>query len=82
MNVKRTGSREIKATDSDDLYGIMQRILIRENKLGRNCERLWVLSFGNDNRLLCVERLSKASAEEPKEVFSLALQKRASAIIL
>ena len=86
MNVKLTKAEKIRILNSDDLYGIMQRILLRENKIDRNREHFWVVGLENNYRILFIELISKGTVNktlvEPMEVFSLALQKRAASIIL
>ena len=86
MNVKLTKAQKIRILNSDDLYGIMQRILLRENKIDRNREHFWVIGLENNNRILFIELISKGTVNKtlvkPMEVFSLALQKRAVSIIL
>ena len=76
----------IRILNSDDLYSIMQRILLREQKIDQNREHFWVIGLANDHRLLFVELISLGTVNqtlaEPMEVFSLALQKRAVAIML
>ena len=86
MDIKLSESEKIKILNSDDLYGIMQRILLRENKIDRNREHFWVIGLENNNRILFIELISLGTVNktlaEPMEVFSLALQKRAVKIIL
>lgn len=86
MNVRLSDSDKIKILNSDDLYGIMQKILLRENKIDRNREHFWVVGLENNNRILFIELVSKGTINktlvEPMEVFSLALQKRAAKIML
>lgn len=86
MNIKLTQAQKIKILNSDDLYGIMQRVLLRENKIDRNREHFWVIGLANNNRILFIELVSKGTMNktlvEPMEVYSLALQKRAAFIIL
>lgn len=86
MNVKLSESEKIKILNSDDLYAIMQRILLREDKIDQDREHFWVIGLANSSRLLFVELISMGSINktiaEPMEVFSLALQKRAVNIIL
>ena len=36
MNVKLEDSEKIKVLNSDDLYGIMQRVLLREEKIDQD----------------------------------------------
>ena len=86
MNVKLTEAEKIKILNSDDLYGIMQKILLRENKIDQNREHFWVIGLENNNRILFIELTSKGTINQtfvkPMEVFSLALQKRAAKIML
>ena len=86
MNIKLTNSQKIKVLCSDDIYGIMQRILLRENKIDRNREHFWTISLDNANKILNIELVSMGSATktivEPMEAFSVPLQKRAVRIIL
>ncbi len=86
MNIKLSEADKIKVLNSDDLYGIMQKILLRENKIDQNREHFWVVGLENNNRILFIELISLGTVNktlaEPMEVFSLALQKRAVKIIL
>jgi DNA repair protein RadC len=86
MDITLSAADKIKVQEADDLYPIMQKILLRENKIDRNREHLWVIGLESNFRILFVELVSmgsvKRSIAEPMEVFSLALQKRAVSIIL
>ncbi|NDV15648.1 DNA repair protein [Muricauda sp. TY007] len=86
MDIKLTEAQKVKILNSDDLYGIMQRILLREDKIDQNREHFWVIGLENNNRILFIELISLGTVNralaEPMEVFSLALQKRAVKIIL
>lgn len=86
MTIKLTKSEKIKVLNSDDLYKIMQKILLRENEIDQNREHFWVIGLENNNRILFIELISLGSVNktiaEPMEVFSFALQKRAVQIML
>lgn len=86
MELKLTKAEKIKILNSDDLYGIMQRILLRENKIDRNREHFWVVGLEINNRILFIELASMGSVDQtlvkPMDVFSFALQKRAAKVIL
>jgi len=86
MDIKLTDAERIKILNSDDLYGIMQRILLREDKIDQNREHFWVIGLANNCRILFIELICLGSVNrsiaDPMEVFSLALQKRAVQIIL
>ena len=86
MDIKLTEEEKIKILNSDDIYGIMQKILLRENKIDQNREHFWVIGLENNNRILFIELISLGTVNQtlvkPMEVFSFALQKRAVKIIL
>ncbi|MCC7455306.1 MAG: JAB domain-containing protein [Crocinitomix sp.] len=86
MSIELTEAEKIKIINADDLYGIMQKILLREDKIDQDREHFWVVGLATNNRILFIELVSKGSINrvtvEPMEVFSLALQKRAVSIIL
>ncbi|WP_299549956.1 JAB domain-containing protein [Seonamhaeicola sp.] len=86
MDIKLTEEEKIKILNSDDIYGIMQKILLREDKIDQNREHFWVIGLENNNRILFIELISLGTVNkalaEPMEVFSFALQKRAVRIIL
>ena len=86
MNVRLTKEERIKILCSEDIYDIMQRILLRESKIDRNREHFWTVSLDTANRVLNIELISMGSVNativEPMEVFSVALQKRAVKVIL
>lgn len=86
MDIQLSDEEKIKILNSDDIYGIMQKILLRENKIDQNREHFWVIGLENNNRILFIELISLGTVNktfaEPMEVFSLALQKRAVKVIL
>ena len=86
MDINLTPAEKIKILNSDDLYHVMQRILLRENKIDQNREHFWIVGLESNNRILFIELISLGTVNrtivEPMEVFSLALQKRAVNIIL
>ena len=87
MNIKLTKEQKIKAVNSpQSVFSIMQRILLRENKIDRNREHFWTISLDNASKVLNIELVSLGTVNEtlvePMEVFSVPLQKRAVKIIL
>jgi DNA repair protein RadC len=86
MNIKLTESDKIKILCSDDLFRIMQQILLRESKIDRDREHLWTISLDNANRVLNIEMVSMGTVNktlvEPMEVFSVPLQKRSVQLII
>jgi len=86
MQIDLSEKEKIKILNADDMYAIMQRILLRENKIDQNREHFWVVGLETNHRMLFIELVSLGSVKraiaEPMEVFSFALQKRAVKIIL
>ena len=86
MDIKLTETEKIRVLNSDDIFGIMQRVLMREDKIDQNREHFWVIGLETNNRILFIELIGMGTVNrvivEPMEVFSFALQKRAVKIIL
>lgn len=86
MNIPLSKEEKIRILNTDDLYSIMQQILLREDKIEQHQEYFWVIGLANNQRILFIELVDLGNMEnatvEPMEVFSLALQKRAVSIIL
>ncbi len=80
MNIELSDDQKIKILCSDDLYSIMQQVLLREQKIDQNREHLWTVSLDSAHRVLNIELVSMGTVSstpvEPMEVFSVPLQKR------
>jgi len=86
MDIELTEEEKIKIVNSEALYKIMRRILLRENIIDQNREHQWVVGLAQNNKILFIELIALGTVNavlvEPMEVFSFALQKRAVRIIL
>lgn len=86
MDIPLSEEEKIKILNSTDLYEIMKRILLREQKIDQDREHFWVVGLDNAHRILFIELISMGTVNQalvkPMEVFSLALQRRAVNIIL
>lgn len=86
MDIKLTEAEKIKILTSDDIYGIMQKILLREQKIDQDREHFWIIGLASNLRLLFIELIGLGTVNQvlvnPMEVFSFALQKRAVQIML
>ncbi len=86
MSFTPSTARKIQIVNAGDTYSIMQQILLRENKIGRDKEHFWLVCLNSSNRILMIELISLGSAKstviDPMDVFSLALQKRAIKLIM
>jgi DNA repair protein RadC len=86
MNIRLSKEQKIKILNSEDVYKVMQQVLLRENKIDRNKEHFWIVCLANNNQILLIELISLGTVNktlvEPMEVFSFALQKRAVKLIM
>ena len=86
MNIDLSNEEKIKILNGDDLYGIMQKILLRADKIDQNREHFWIVGLATNNRILFIELIGlgsiNATIAEPMDVFSFALQKRAVKVVL
>lgn len=86
MNVKLTAAQKVKASNSDDLYKVMQQVLLRENKLRRAQEHFWIIGLDNKNMILFVELLALGQQNRvninPPEAFRMAIYKLATQAVL
>jgi DNA repair protein RadC len=86
MQVKLAETEKIRVLNSEDIYSVMQRILLREKKIERNKEHFWIIGLAQNSRILYIELISVGTINqtivEPMEVFSIALQKRTVKVIL
>lgn len=86
MQIKLNTLPKTNIGSSEDIFVVMQRILLRENRIDRNREHFWTISLDNALSILAIELVSMGSVKEtiaePMEIFSLPLQKRAVKVIL
>lgn len=86
MNVRLTQDQKIQLTDSNRVYAIMQQILLRENKMGRNQEHFWVIGLDNQNTILFIELVGLGAVNRvnanPPDVFRMGIYKLAVRMIL
>ncbi len=86
MNIRISKKHKIKVSGTTDIVSIMQEILLRENKRGRNKEHFWCVGLANDNRILYIELVALGTVNSamvnPSEVLELASIKSAVKLIL
>lgn len=86
MNVRLTEEQKIRILNSEDIFKVMQQILLRENKIRRNQEHFWVVGLDNKNKILFIELISLGAVNSvqvsPPEVFRMAIYKMAVRMIL
>lgn len=86
MNVAISKQEKIKVLNSDDVYGVMQKILLRENKIDRNKEHFWTIGLDIKNRIVYIELISVGGTSktvvDPMQVFRVGVLKGAVKMIL
>ncbi|NJM25496.1 MAG: JAB domain-containing protein [Bacteroidia bacterium] len=86
MHVGLSREQKIKVLNSQRVYEVMQRILLRENDIRRNQEHFWVVGLNNTNKILFVELVSLGASNRvsvaPPEVFRMAIYKLSNKVIL
>lgn len=86
MNVRLTQEQKIRILNSDDVYKVMQQVLLRENKIRRNQEHFWIIGLDNKNKILFIELVSLGAVNRvmvnPPEIFRMAIYKMAVKMIL
>lgn len=85
MNVKLNEAQKIKVVSSDDIYKVMQQILMRENKIRRAQEHLWIVGTNNQDKILFIELLALGAQNrahiKPADAFRMAIYKLATQVI-
>ncbi|WP_341900785.1 JAB domain-containing protein [Fluviicola taffensis] len=85
MNVRLTKDQKIKIANSDDVYSIMQQILLRENRIGRDQEHFWIVGLDKANKILFIELLALGNDNrvhiKAPQVFRMAIYKNAPKVI-
>lgn len=86
MQVRLTKEQKIKIANSEQVYTIMQSILLRENSLSRKKEHFWTIGLNNDNVIQYIELVALGSTNEallkPMDVYRLAVLKNSIKVIL
>ena len=86
MTIELTDEQKIKLLNSDDVFSVMQDILLREEKIDQEKEHFWMIGLANNNRILYIELVSlgsvNATTVEPMNVFRVAVLKGAIKVIM
>jgi len=85
MNVQIPKGSSERILYPEQLVDIMQRVLRRENKIGRSQEHFWVVGLDNSSKLLFIEliglgRSNRVHADSPM-IFRMAIYKIAIKVI-
>lgn len=86
MTIDLTEEQKIKLLNSDDVYSVMQGILLREEKIDQEKEHFWMIGLAQNNRLQYIELVSMGSVNattvEPMNVFRWAVMKGSVRVIM
>ncbi|PIT13262.1 JAB domain-containing protein [Snodgrassella alvi] len=86
MDIKLTKNDKRYIQNTDDVYSIMQRVLLRENKIDQEKEHFWIIGMNLRGYILYIELIAlgtyKAVNIEPMNVFRVAVMKNASRVII
>ncbi|MBN1182762.1 MAG: JAB domain-containing protein [Bacteroidales bacterium] len=86
MTISLSEEQRVKLMNSDDVYSVMQNILLREEKIDQDKEHFWMIGMAGNNRILYIELVSlgsvNATTVEPMNVFRVAVMKNATKVIM
>ncbi len=86
MNVRLSKEQKVKVLNAEDIYKVMQQVLLRENKIRRNQEHFWVIGLDNANKILFIELIGLGQVNRvnanPPDVFRMGIYKLAVRMIL
>jgi len=86
MNISLSEKEKIKLLNSADVYSVMQKILLREEKIDREKEHFWIIGLAQNNRIQYIELVSlggiKSTTAEPMNVFRWAVMKGCPKVIM
>jgi DNA repair protein RadC len=86
MTIEINEEHKIKLLNSDDVFSVMQKILLREQKIDQEKEHFWMIGLEQNNRILYIELVSlgsvKATTVEPMNVYRVAVMKGAVKVLM
>lgn len=86
MKVRLNKEQKIKIANSDDVFKIMQAVLLRQSRLHRMREYFWVMGLDLQNNIQYLELVAIGKINtvnvDAIEIFSFASQKRCKQVIL
>jgi len=72
--------------NSREIYSVIRPILLKKDKISRDREHLWLMILDGANHIKNLELIGMGTSESvsttPMEVFSVALHKRASKLVI
>lgn len=85
MDIKLTDKDQKFINNPDDVFAIMQRILLRENKIDKEKEHFWMIGMNEAGYILYIELVTlgtvRSAPIEPMNVYRVAVMKNATRVI-
>ena len=85
MDIKLAKNDKRYIEGADDVYSIMQRVLLRDNKIDQEKEHFWMIGMNEAGYILYIELIALGTYRsvdiEPMNVFRVAVMKNASRVI-
>jgi DNA repair protein RadC len=85
MKLSISAQQKLKLLNADDVYAVMQKVLLREQKIDQDKEHFWMIGLASNHRMLYIELVSMGSVNavtvEPMNVYRMAVQKGAVKVI-
>ena len=86
MTVQLTEEQKKKLLNADDVYSVMQEVLLREEKIDQEKEHFWIIGLATNCMLQYIELVSLGSVNatlvEPMNLFRIAVMKGSVQVIL
>ena len=86
MDIKLPDEYKIKVSGAEDIFKVMQHILLRDNKIDQEKEHFWIICLASSNLIVNIDLISLGTVDapivEPMNVFRVAVQKGAVRVIL
>ncbi|GAB5522383.1 MAG: hypothetical protein Roseis2KO_02550 [Roseivirga sp.] len=85
MNVRPPKDEDLKVNDPEDVARIMQKVLLRQNKIRRQQEYFWVVGLNTAKDIVFIELAALGGLNKvhvkPADLFRVAVQKVADSVI-
>lgn len=86
VKVRLTSNDKIRILNSDDLFAVMQKILIRQDKIRQRSEYFWLIGLETDQTINFIELVAIGAVNyvnlKPREIYRFAVAKNVPKIIL
>jgi DNA repair protein RadC len=86
MKVRLSKEQKIKIANSDDVFRIMQAVLLRHSRIHRMREMFWTMGLDSAHQIIYLELVALGKINtvnvDPIEIFSFASQKKCKQVIL